>query len=262
MKTSSAQFRFESLCILVVDDHAINREFLCSGLKPHCARVDSTSSGREAIERCARFEYDLILMDLHMPGLDGLAAALAIRQLDAAGSDAPIVFLTADIREEERQRLHTAGFHHILTKPVSLEVLFRSVQNGLDSDGRESTTPAAQPPGSPLLDPESALGACNGRSDLLRTMQMKLATDLNERLPVLDDQIRNGEFSAAADLLHQWIGALGYVGARALTRRGHDLERALLDDDPDFQAGAFVDFMRCAQATAQALEHSEVEGVE
>jgi two-component system sensor histidine kinase BarA len=256
METSSAQYQFESLRILVVDDHAINREFLCSGLEPHCARVDSASRGREAIEYCARLKYDLILMDLHMPDLDGLDTALAIRQLGTVESDALIVFLTADVRDEERQRLHSAGFHRILTKPVSLELVFRSVRNWLKLDDAGESAPTPRPSASRLLDIDSALGACNGRNDLLRTLQMKLATDLDQRLPMLDAHLRDGEFSRAADLVHQWIGACGYAGAQALQRRGRTLEHALLDNLPEERPGAYVDFIRCAQATARALERS------
>jgi two-component system sensor histidine kinase BarA len=259
METSSTQVQFESLRILVVDDHAINREFLCSGLGPHCARVDSARSGRDAIERCARLEYDLILMDLHMPELDGLDTAVAIRQLAVSGSDVPIVFLTADVREDEQQRLHSAGFHRVLTKPVSLDLLFRSVQHWLKLDGRERLSPTTRTPAARLLDDESALMACNGRSDLLRSMKKSLARDLDQRLTTLNDHLGKREYAQAADLLHQWIGACGYVGAQALTQRSRTLERALLDGESGGRAGACIDFIRCAQATVLALEHSSAE---
>lgn len=112
------------LQVLVAEDHPVNRQYMAALLESLGHVAYFTTNGQEAVQAARERRFDLVLMDLHMPVLDGLAATRAIRALpEAAPSTLPIVALTADAFEETRDRCLVAGMNDCLTKPVSPQKL-------------------------------------------------------------------------------------------------------------------------------------------
>jgi CheY-like chemotaxis protein len=111
--------------VLVAEDNAINRLVAVGLLQSLGYEVHTAQDGRQAVEAAARERYDLVLMDLHMPELDGLAATAAIREREAevGGGRLPIVALTAEVRADGAERSRARGMDDHLTKPVSPERL-------------------------------------------------------------------------------------------------------------------------------------------
>lgn len=109
--------------ILLVDDHPMNRELGVLMLNLLGCSVELASDGREAIEAARRETYDAILMDVHMPGVDGLAATRAIRALDGPSSRTPIIAMSADVLPEQVARTREAGMVDSVGKPIDLESL-------------------------------------------------------------------------------------------------------------------------------------------
>jgi len=109
--------------ILVVDDESINREIVLELLQDVCGNVDCASNGAEAVQVLATRRYDLILMDMKMPVMDGLEATKAIRILSGC-AEVPIIAMTANAFVEDRERCLAAGMSDFLSKPVEPEVLF------------------------------------------------------------------------------------------------------------------------------------------
>ncbi|WP_375268006.1 ATP-binding protein [Phenylobacterium sp.] len=109
--------------ILLVDDHPMNRELgqLMLGLVG--CEVDLACDGREAIEAARSGVYDAILMDVHMPGVDGLAATRAIRAMDGPAGAVPIIAMSADVLPEQVARTREAGMVDSVGKPIDLETL-------------------------------------------------------------------------------------------------------------------------------------------
>lgn len=117
------------LQVLVAEDHPVNRQYMAALLENLGHQAHFTSNGQEAVEALCRRRYDVVLMDLHMPLLDGVGATRAIRALpDAARSTVPIVALTADAFAETRDRCLVAGMNDFLTKPVSVQRLATSLR--------------------------------------------------------------------------------------------------------------------------------------
>jgi len=114
--------------ILVVDDVEINRDIVTCMLSDiETLVIDEASDGREAVEKFKNDpeKYDLILMDLQMPEMDGAEAAIAIRNLDCKNArEVPIIALTADTEEAVTEKCLASGMNDFLEKPVSLEKLF------------------------------------------------------------------------------------------------------------------------------------------
>lgn len=103
--------------ILLVEDNPIGMRVLRHALERNSVRVDGVMSGREAIEAARKRRYDVILMDLQMPEMDGLQATAAIRELPGY-ANAPIIALTADSSDELRARCRREGMQAFLSKPV------------------------------------------------------------------------------------------------------------------------------------------------
>jgi len=121
-----------SLRILLAEDNRINRLLAETLLTRAGHRVTHVADGADAVAAAASGEFDLVLMDLHMPRMDGVVAANRIRDLPAPASQVPIVALTADTADGERQRCLDAGMDDFLEKPISEEVLHRKIAHLLD----------------------------------------------------------------------------------------------------------------------------------
>ncbi len=151
-----------ALRVLVAEDHPVNRNYMAALLEGMGHRMHFTANGQEAVEAAAAQPFDLILMDLYMPVLDGIGATHAIRALaDLRRSTVPIVALTADDFPDTKDRCLVAGMNDFLTKPVSAPVLATCLRRlfGASSakDLRAPTGPARAELGAPaaggLVDP-------------------------------------------------------------------------------------------------------------
>jgi CheY-like chemotaxis protein len=108
--------------ILVADDKESGREFVRTALERAGCVVEEAADGREALAKIRADPPGLVVLDLHMPGLDGFAVMEALRQ-DARYTSLPVVALTASAMRGDRERALAAGFVDYLTKPISLSVL-------------------------------------------------------------------------------------------------------------------------------------------
>ena len=109
----------DDLAILIVDDNALNRELVRAMLSPFTRRLDEASDGVDAVERAAHYAYDLILMDVQMPNMDGLTATRMIRSKSvAAGGRTPIVAMTANVLPHQVAQCMAAGMNSHIGKPI------------------------------------------------------------------------------------------------------------------------------------------------
>ena len=116
--------------VLLAEDHPVNQELVELLLADIGVHVDSVGDGEAAVQRARATRYDLILLDIHMPRLDGLAACRAIRQLPG-GEKVPIVAMTASAFEADREACLAAGMNDFIGKPVLAEVFFTVIQRWL-----------------------------------------------------------------------------------------------------------------------------------
>jgi len=128
--------RQRPLHVLVAEDHPVNRQYIAALLENLGHRAYFTANGHEAVQAARERRFDVVLMDLHMPLLDGVGATKAIRALpDRAAATVPIVALTADAFEQSRERCLVAGMNDFLTKPLSPQKLATSLRRLFGSAG-------------------------------------------------------------------------------------------------------------------------------
>jgi len=150
-----AEGDFGTIRILLTDDTDVNRELMRAILAPLGADIIEARSGDEAIALAAQQAFDIILMDVHMPGTDGLAAARAIRAREGAAHHTPIIAVTADVLPENVRACREAGMDDEVAKPISPAELISKILTWLgDPDSR-----AAADSGAPSTVPAPAADA-------------------------------------------------------------------------------------------------------
>jgi PAS domain S-box-containing protein len=130
----------QGLRILVADDAAANRELVTAILSGMGVAVEAVTDGAQAVEAAAGGGFDLILMDVHMPVLDGLDATRAIRSFAGAAGQIPIIALTANVQPDQVERCRQAGMDDHVGKPIEVGELLRVIaarleQRAADRDG-------------------------------------------------------------------------------------------------------------------------------
>ena len=119
------------LRILLAEDNATNRLVATARLEMLGHRVDAVANGLEAVEAVQIAPYDLVLMDVMMPEMDGLAATRAIRRLEGPAAALPIVALTANAFREDEEECRAAGMDGFLAKPLSAAQLAAVVDQAM-----------------------------------------------------------------------------------------------------------------------------------
>jgi PAS domain S-box-containing protein len=234
---SSLATQRPSLKVLLAEDSPVNRRVAVSMLEKRGHTVETVVNGKEAVEAVARDDYDLILMDVQMPEMDGIQATRAIRATER-GADLPIVALTAHALDDERKRCAEAGMTDFLTKPYRSEQLYAVVE-GWHAD---VATPSAKPresPGPPVVEAPAEKGshpvdieglrqslAESGIEEILAPTLQAYAEETPTRLAELEAALAAGDLGAVARAAHAMKSASGTIHAEGLAAVLAELERA------------------------------------
>ncbi len=213
--------------ILLAEDDPINQEVAQLMLEETGLRVVVANNGHEAVELAATETFDLILMDVQLPKLDGLAACRAIRALPGR-ERTPILAITASAFEEDRQQCLAAGMNDFVPKPVDPKLLFAALLRWLPPAFPADAPLAEQPPASdrtqgarlpsiPGLDVAAGLKVARGRTRTYERLLSIFAHDHGDDVARLRDAVRNGDMATLGHLIHQLKGSSGNLGARELS---------------------------------------------
>jgi two-component system, sensor histidine kinase len=201
------------LTVLLVEDNAVNRRLAEIVLSGHGHTVVAVENGCAALEALHRLRFDLILMDVQMPGMDGIATTRAIREAEgAAGGHVPILALTAHALAGDRQRCLGAGMDGYLEKPVRPVALLEAVERLAH---RPAADIAAAERGTAAPERTTLLEQVGGDSRLLEEICELFARESGRHMAAVRAAIERGEPQALASALHTLRGMLRSVGSTA-----------------------------------------------
>jgi PAS domain S-box-containing protein len=187
--------------ILAAEDNEFNRDLLEHMLARLGLSAAMAVNGREALALLEREPFDLLLLDIHMPELDGFQVIQAIRQRErTAGGRLPVIALTARSRKEDRERCLRAGMDECLTKPFNAEDLWAAIDRVL------KTLPLRNPPRLDLLDPPVLLAACGGDPAMLRKMCRSLQSRVPEHVAAIRGALQDQDALRLRDAAHKLNG--------------------------------------------------------
>jgi predicted ATPase/signal transduction histidine kinase/CheY-like chemotaxis protein/tRNA A-37 threonylcarbamoyl transferase component Bud32 len=230
------------LRVLLAEDNPINQQVATELLQEVGVRVDVADNGQIALQKCQAQSgepaFDAILMDMQMPVMDGLAAALAIRKLSGWGS-VPVIAMTANAMDADRQRCMDAGMVDVVAKPVEPEQLFKAMLRWVVRDAASVLT-ATEPPALATpqtvtppafviegLDVQGGLRRVMGQQERYRALLRNFAQEQSDALRRIHSAIAAGELKTAERIAHTLKGLAGTIGAQHLVDLADAVEAAL-----------------------------------
>jgi signal transduction histidine kinase/HPt (histidine-containing phosphotransfer) domain-containing protein/ActR/RegA family two-component response regulator len=214
------------LTILHADDNEINRRFMVEMMARRGHVVDSVSSGMEILEALFRRSYDLVLTDIIMPGMDGIAATRQIRSSLSDGFDPgiPVIALSAAMMPENIEALRAAGFNGYVGKPVDFDELDRvigeTVPGAMTASSNGILTPLSVevPVEHPVFDLEYQARHFKGSQAFMEELLQIFMQELPGRLAEIEQGIADNNFSNVGEIAHVLKGTAATMGAVALVK--------------------------------------------
>lgn len=200
------------LRILLADDNLAGQLIGRKALGKMGHSVQVAANGLEVLQKLKEGEFDLVLMDVEMPEMDGLEATRVIREKEAeSGQHISILAMTAYAMKEDRERCLAAGMDGYISKPVSPDALHRAMESFLPLD--QDLPAAEEPPPAPAVDLEEALRAAGGDRELLQeAVGLFLEQDYPRHLKELKEGLAGQDARAVKRAAHGIKGALRSFG--------------------------------------------------
>lgn len=211
------------LKVLVADDHPTNRRYLSLVLQTFGHSVTVCENGEEALEIVQTEAFDVVLMDIHMPVMDGLAATRAIRDLGGAWASIPILALTADVMPGARELALQAGVSAFLAKPVQIEQLRSALLQASTPGGAISVAATAAVGCDPLSGVYRDLERSLPEAQLRELVGMFFADDARA-LAELKVQLRSGSHQRARAAAHKVKGSARMLGFDQISAAAERIE--------------------------------------
>jgi CheY-like chemotaxis protein/HPt (histidine-containing phosphotransfer) domain-containing protein len=220
--------------ILVAEDDLVNQKVIVGTLSKMGYRADVVGNGREAVRAAAERRYDLVLMDIQMPEMDGLEATRQIRQQQAAAAtpEIPVIAVTAYAVTEYRERCIAAGMDDFLTKPIHSQSLAEAISRWLT--GAADQVPARLPQPAEAAFDRTALRERLGDDDaLVQELIGIFLADIPDQIQLLEDAVLTGDTSLVRQHAHKLKGAAGSFGAPGLHASAIAIESAAKEHRTD-----------------------------
>ncbi len=246
--------------ILLVEDNEFNQQIASELLTDAGFKVDVAENGQKCIEMLDKHGYDIVLMDMQMPVMDGVTATREIRKNESF-RDLPIIAMTANVMEADIDKCREAGMWDHVGKPIDPDELFNKLLKWVKPRGtvevqetvfvplkeaaREKTRVSGQDdlPDIPGLDTSLGLKRVVGKKDFYLTMLRKYIDNQSEAPAQIRQSLEAGDYATAERLAHTAKGVSGNIGATRLQELAAAVEKAIKDgESPDVIEGLLGPF--------------------
>jgi len=226
--------------ILLAEDNVTNQRVAMGILKEFGLGTDVVSDGAQAVKALESAHYDLVLMDMHMPEMDGIEATRMIRHQRSAVRDhsLPIIAMTANAMQSDREQCIAAGMNDYVSKPVSPEVLLSVLKKWLRAETDiSSLEKLADPPlhadGNEVAvwDRIALLGRLMGDYELATTIVEGFLADIPSQLQTLGELLQADDVSGTRRQSHSIKGAAASVGGERMRKVACEIEQAAFAGD-------------------------------
>ncbi|AIA25156.1 two-component sensor histidine kinase BarA [Kosakonia sacchari] len=223
------------MTVMAVDDNPANLKLIGALLEDQVQHVELCESGIQAIERARQLQFDLILMDIQMPDMDGIRACELIRQLPHQ-QQTPVIAVTAHAMAGQKEKLLSAGMNDYLAKPIEenkLRSLLRRYKPGPDIGSWLTPPEQAVAPADIVVDADTtldwqlALRQAAGKTDLAREMLHMLVEFLPEIRNMVEEQLVGEAPQGLSEGIHKLHGSCGYSGVPRLKNLCQLIEQQL-----------------------------------
>jgi PAS domain S-box-containing protein len=258
VKSAPTDHALAGVRVLLVEDNELNQEVARQLLEQAGCVVEIAGNGAVALERVQETRYDMVLMDLQMPVMDGISATRAIRKLPSL-AELPIIAMTANVLETDRQRCLAIGMVDFVAKPFEPEALFATL-------ARWTSKRAASPTGLIALSPDQAalpaaiqriagldtvqgLRRVMGKHDFYLGMLRKFAASQKQIVDALRSALAAGDLEAAERAAHTLKGTAGNIGAASLQASATALEAMIHQARPAAELAPHIEALATELST-------------
>lgn len=221
--------------VLLVEDNMINQQVAAELLKNKGLNVTIAHNGRQALEKLENMRFDIVLMDIRMPEMNGIEAVKAIRNLPVF-DNLPVIAMTAHTLDGDKERFMDSGMNGYLSKPIKHEQLFTTlvkwIKPGIRKPadtlpGNDETDLTGFPQELPGLDINAGLRNVSGNKKMFRKIILQFAEKFGNTAKQMEDILENGEVEKGEHLIHNLKGVSGNIGASDLFSLTESFENAL-----------------------------------
>ncbi|HDH05022.1 MAG TPA: response regulator [Nitrospirae bacterium] len=220
------------LHILLVEDNILNQKVAVRMLESHGYTLTVANNGVEALEALGKQRFDLVLMDVQMPEMDGIEATRIIRSSKDTGFDPeiPIIAVTALAFEEDRQRCIKAGMNGCITKPFKRQELFTEIEKLVPAGVHTPDAKSIGPPGNgDVIYRAETLERLGGDEELLKELYEVFIDDAPRQMEILKKAIDTNDTVLTERQAHSLKSATANIGANSMSDKAFKIELTARD---------------------------------
>jgi len=262
--------------VLVVDDNKINQQIAVELLTNAGLKVSLANNGKEGVEKIKSHLYDVVLMDVQMPVMDGYQATKEVRR-DPAYSDLPIIAMTANAMTGDKEKCIQAGMNEHVAKPINPNILFETllhwvkpkekvdvhsnaVENSIidiNGDGNTDYKDVEE------IDIEAGIARVGGKKEFYFKLLSDFYADHENDLKLMDEAITDGDVNKAQRIIHTLKGISGSLGAEAFQIVAKDVDGILKEENiqkyKEYFPKLTAEFKLLISEIKQLIETNELE---
>ena len=252
--------------VLLVEDNELNQEVAMGLLEVAHMSIDLAENGKVAVRMVSEHDYDLVLMDMQMPVMDGIAATKAIRA-NPRFRELPIIAMTANAMDADREICRQAGMNDHVSKPIDPDAMFATVMKWIRPRRAQPPYSSAQKvevtssqnllelPEIDGVDIKDGLKRVGGNSRLYRDLLMKFAAKHRATGLEISDALHIGDRSTAERIAHTVKGVAGNIGIKPVQFAAEKLQKAIRESDPAAST-MLRDFTSLLRTQVDAIEQA------